>query len=411
LLRLKISGYDLRCVDRDSGTDAVSPPARRPSQRDRQQLQLCQSLARPLAMFDNRYATELNVYATRLAIQCGDVRAQTYMRIGEAVFASYSGNESTDRCRWLLDQLKSRVEAWEDAELLGDYWSAVAYFHMLRCRWNSVDRPIADAIRCYQQLMQAHSFEVANTLAISLWSNWHLGNWPELLKVSEQLQQESLHRNDLVESLYANTGFGALGYLVGNETSQLARQSERCDSILSGQSKHEYFGLQLDLSRLFRVMYLGDWQRALQESRRFERARRRSPLRRMQLLRVHSELLSSLVALQRLRQSAGSKEKRLVRQHLYRLKRERLDFTETAAELIAGLYRQLIGEKDAATKHAVQARRLAGANGCMPIELAATDLIGFIQTGEYPDQLRHLMANDRVRVPESLERLYTVRLD
>ena len=233
LLRLKIDkGRFRRTKIREArAKHSLAPP--QASIRQKQRLQLCIALARPLSMFDNHHASELNLFAARLALDSDDVKSQIYIEIGFAVFSCYAPGALRAKGENILRQLRPRVEAFGNEGLIGDYWAAIAFSNMFSCRWHLICQQAKKSTMHYGRLEEPCSFEISHTKSICFWSMWHLGKWEELTELQNHLLTESAHRNDRIQQLAATTGLSAAAWLIHDQPGNLIQAQNNNEDLVN----------------------------------------------------------------------------------------------------------------------------------------------------------------------------------
>ena len=385
--------------------------------RDQQRLSLCLALARPLSMFDNHHASELNLTAARLALNSDDIKSQLYVEIGSAVFDCYAKGQSRIRGELLLQELRPRIIAFGDDELLGDFWAANAYSHMFACRWQLVCERAKKSVAYYRRLDRSHCYEISNTKSICFWSLWHLGRWGEMAGLHDELLTESVQRNDRVERLVATSGMAASVWLARDEPDALMRAQNENTKFLTRKVGVQYFDHMVWISSMLRAIYCADWDGASELLSVYRSLMRRSPLKGLQVFRVTYLYYGAVVWLHRMQEAPygkcdpNGKYARNAREYIAGLRAEQLEFTAAAASMLEGLRQLTLMNADTAKDLLRKANRLAEELRLRPLQCAAQDAIKRIDDGIHGDSLCERMRNQDIANPRQFERLYTVRMD
>tara|TARA_R110002049_G_scaffold46487_1_gene135089 strand:+ start:9500 stop:13288 length:3789 start_codon:yes stop_codon:yes gene_type:complete len=387
-----------------------TPSPKSSTGRDRERMNLCLAMARPLSMFDNLHASELNLYAARLAQADDDVKTQLYIAIGSAVFSSYDRGPARIRGETLLQDLRPRVVALGDDELLGDYWAANAFTHTFSFRWHLVCERAEKSIYYYNKLERPHRFEISHTRMNNIWAHWHLGRWTELAKQHDTLMSESLQRNDIIQRLQATSGFCASAWLARDEPDEVIRAAKPNADCLSQQVGAQMYDHECWISSVQHAIYCGDWDRASKIIAQYPRLRNRSSLKQLQLFRVTYLQTGALVALHRMQSDGHSKWYAAANKFIAALRGEQLEYTNAVSGMLDGLCQQLAGDPDQARRHLQTANTLAAKHRLRPIQCATNDALEKIDTGIYGDSLQERMQHRGVAKPDLFERLYTVRV-
>ena len=383
--------------------------ARSMSVRNQQRMNLCMAMARPLSMFDNLHATELNLYGARLANGGDDVKAQLYVCIGSAVFSAYDKGPQRVRGETMLQDLRPRIMALGDEKLLGDYWAANAFTHMFACRWHLVCERSEKAISFYSKLEDSLGFEITNTIWNCIWAKWHLGRWAQLAELHDNMLSQSLQRNDFIQRLEATSGLSADVWLARDQPQELCEAQQRNAETLEQRNGVQVFDHQRWISLIHHAIYVGDWKQATHLLKQYRRLRNRSPLKRLQPFRVTYLATGALISLHRLQMESRSEFSRTLNRFCDALRGEQLEYTTIVANLLEGLHRQMVGETEAARKLLQAANLRAARIRLRPIQYATSDALEHIDTGIAGDSLRERMRQQGVVKPEKFERLWTVR--
>lgn len=407
-----------RLVHREAQASSPVDPRDVPTKRSRmqqQRLRLCLSLVRPMSMFDNFYAVELNMAGSMLARAHGDAVQQAYSAVGEAVFGCYDRGYRRERGESALHDMLPEVASLGSPRATADYWAGVAFSHALACRWDQVAEPVRTAVDCYQAVSDSHGFELAHTRWLDLWANWNLGRWDLMRQVSDLMFEDATRRNDLFQQLITTGGFGAAAWLGQDKCDQLKLNRSNSARFISNQNQTQMFHVFEWISSLQCLIYEGDYAEAWSRYESMESRLRRAPFARIQLVRISRQSLGGLAVLHNLRQGYSTTWVRRARRLIGELRREQIGFAETLADLYEGLLMQQLGRFqrsssafDRASQLLLMARDKARRLGLRPYQLASEDALAEIHTGQSLELLVERMRYQHVVRPEQFVRLYTV---
>ena len=379
--------------------------------REQQRLSLCLELARPLSLFDNLHASELNLFAARLSNRGDDVKSQLYIAIGSAVFGCYDKGPSRIRGETLLQDLRPRVVSLGDDKTLGDYWAASAFIHMFACRWHLVCERVERSLSYYNNMQCSRGFETSNTQSNCVWAQWHLGRWCEMSELHDSLLSESIHRNDLFQRLEASLGLIANRLACTRPTRRVVSGTEtECrKSIEEGRGTAvrppgmDQLNAACDLLR--RLRFRIDPTQELPKSQESVTAKKLPTLSR------DVPLFCALVSMHRMRAEKHPVSSHTAQKFIDGLRAEKLHYTTCAAAMFDGLHCLLAGRPDVARGHLQTANDWAATYRLRPIQNATSDALAKINTGQTGDLLQDRMRRHGVVKPHQFERLYTVRID
>jgi serine/threonine protein kinase len=397
-----------------SSQEAPAGQAQR-SRLQQQRLRLCLSLVRPMSMFDNLYAVELNLAGAMLARAHGDAVQRTYLAVGEAVFGCYDKGHRRDRGEAALRELLSDVDQLGSSRATADYWAGVAFSHALACRWDQVADPVRTAVECYQAVSDSRGFELAHTRWLDLWADWNLGRWDLMQSSSDAMFEDATRRNDLFQQLITSGGFGAAAWLAQDKTDQLDRIRASNEKFVSNQNQTQVFHVFDWISSIQCLLYQAKYPEAWSQYESMVPRLRRVPFAKMQLIRVARQSLGGLVALHNANLAYSPTWIARARKLVGELRREQLGYATVLANLYEGLLQQQIGRfqqssaaLDAASQMLLMARDQARESGLRPFQLAAEDALAEIHTGQSLELLVERMRYQQVVRPAQLARLYTV---
>ncbi len=381
-----------------------------------QRLRLCISLARPLSMFDNLYAAELNVAGAMLALKHGDEVARIHSQVGEAVFGCYDRGIRRKRSEAMLAKLQPQVAKLNHSRATGDLWSGIAFSHALACRWEQVPQPVQTSIQHFEAVTDSNRFELAHTQWLDLWANWHLGRWDVLTLLSDSMFDDATRRSDLFQQLVTTGGFGGAAWLVRDKMEDSMRIRAKHAEYFCEQKSTQMFHVFDWITSMQSLLYAGDYAEAWSEFRWMQPKLRHMPYSRMQLIRVVGRSLGALTALHNLYVHESDQWASRIRILTHQLRQEQIGYARVLANLYEGLLIYRIAGKsqpmlDQAAGLLQEARDEGFRDRLRPYQLAAEDALASIHTGESLGLLRDRMKHQNVVRPSHLERLYTVITD
>ena len=399
----------LRRIAAGQSLPAAPQPRKHALTRTRR-MELCLTLDRPMSMFDNLLAAEMNLTGTLDAIACGSDARRLYAALGQAVFGCYDRGPRRASGEQLLADLRDRIVATGDVKLTADYWSAVGNCHVCSCRWSAALTPLADAVGTYETLSEPHGFEIGHSRWAQLWSHFYLGQLRRMRELSARMMDDAFHRRDRLAEILAVAGLGGAVWLARDESPPRATVRPQTSSA-GAQAAWEIIDVFGWIGQMQSLVYQGRWDAADAHHREHAYRLKRHPFRGIQLIRVHREIFAALLAVRRYVEGsgpgAGDGE---AAEPLTRLRGERLPFATQAADLLEGVTRLRDRDAGRARELLGRAATSAGAAGVKPWQLAAEDGLSYLETGRWGFRLRQHLDDEGVVEPERFERLYTVRL-
>jgi serine/threonine protein kinase len=383
-------------------------------------IDFARSIIRPLFFFNAPYAAELYSIVAKHTQQHGTAEQQIQLAITSATFACCDCGARRTRGEQLLRDVQAgAVDA--DRQMAGDYWVAKALTHAFAVDWRSVADCTTTAVDCYRNHTQPVLSKASQSQWLSLWADWHLGQWDNLPSRRDNLMEDAKRRDDRLTHFMASSGIAASAWLIDDDLQSLDRVQEINDENFRDAS--EISQLFRDISRIMRFVYAGDFENALDRWKAFERMVQKSHLSRMQVARVLSQQYGALIALHigavangvardadSVFQAIGIDWVAIARQQIGKLRDERLPFTIATASLFDGILASLGGELDASRKNLVVAQQLAKEHQLLPVQLAAKDHLHYLESQQWQGFLCHHMQSSNVNEPERLEKLYTVAI-
>lgn len=417
----------------------------------RQPFELCLALIRPLAMYDNLYAGELSMAASRLARQVGTISQRIHVAVGEAVFGTYNHGPARSESENILNRLVGIADRHGDSRARGDVRAGLAFAHLNAGRWVDVDESVGASIECYEQTRCSHRFEVAHVQWVGLWADWITGQWQRMSSRSESMFDEAIRRNDLFQQQMCTGGLGGNALLVRGRLNELKTLREKNASAVvmkPGEVVHFMHGLGMTQQAIYEADFQTAWQRQIS----CELDLSRLPLKSMQIFRVLSLATGALIGLHHLLEpnSMGRRGdcvarghhpvgwESVIRSRTLALRHEQMPFACMIADLYDGLLNQhayVRGGNEMyrrlASEQLQRAQVNAGALGLRPFRWAAGDAIAAAAAGAFDgdgngagdgdggqDSQQSFFSSsgvlvDRLRAsgvadPDRLARLYTV---
>lgn len=371
-------------------------------------MRMCLALERPLSMFDNLLAAELNLAGAADAVRFGKPEDKLYVAIGAAVFGCYDRGRRRERSERLLRDLETPIAKLGNPKLVADHLAGVAFSHACSCRWRKVLDPASRSVELYQSNHDPQGFEAAHVRWTSLSACFHLGRIADMAATIDEMLDEAMHRRDRFCESVATLGIANVAWLARDDTQGAAVAREGVARV-AGSGTFEVMDAFLWMSEMYSLLYAGDWDAALVHSRKFDRQLNRRPYSKIQFLRLHRRTFDVLLSIQQVRSLQDVKWAKAARQHVRQLRQEHLPFAVVLADLTEGLLQRRLGRPEAAIGCLKNARDVAGVLQLRPWELAAEDAIEGLASGRDGDGLREHLLEQGVRCPERFERLYTVR--
>ena len=423
------NGNSLASIAQRFGIGTHSPTDDELSEKElanRQRLDLCNQLARPLSMFYSLYGAELNVTATHLVKNLGTDEQRIHVAVGESVYGCYQLGRVREDSEEKLAQLRQHVTEMPSARSRGDVWSGDVCAQLMSCRWNQIDEPLQHSLAAYREEKGQNSFQIAHTHWIGLWSDWNLGLWSKMVNESELMIEDSIRRNDLFQQMATCGGFGAGAFLAGDRADDLHRLRKNCEQLNSVSGQVECFDILDQMAAIKISCYEGGSCDAWRACESLGKSIRRFP---MQCIRVIQQSLTALMALHQMKEQDSLSWKREVQRQIGRLRSEKLPYATVLADFYEGLLWALrcsasSGQKDSEQTCVSRAKILFSAaidqavhQDLKPLELAAIDAINQLSAqSEHQTEPQNRLLLERMRdqgviFPEKLARLYTVDLE
>ncbi|MEM9645022.1 MAG: hypothetical protein AAF989_08505, partial [Planctomycetota bacterium] len=408
------------------------------ARRDRQSLHVCLELARPLSMFDNAYAAELNV-AGAVAVRKRGTEAEVLLStIGACVFGAYLPGRRRRSTTKLLASLRPRVEALRDDKLMGDYHCGVAFQLFFQCRWRDSMGPLLQALEGYSKASRPCGFEIFHARWMGLWNSLKLGDIRRLVSEAEEMHAIANMRGDRFAWLVTTGGLGSAAWLATDDTGSLFefhRETVRSMKEL-GPQWLDVFQMLADVQL---ATYEGSWGRVIQLTDCEESPHVRPMFKQFQfldVLRLESHLrgllglmehqvnaaasddaafLASDSGVEKRHHGDSSKSVRIInwrslqkdaRQALRRMRARNLHYANMLAEYFDGRLALLNGGTDVATERFRIAETLAESADLLPWQLACRDWAQKLQIGVMGDELNGHLHRQGVRRPDKFRRLY-----
>ncbi|TWT79812.1 Serine/threonine-protein kinase PrkC [Planctomycetes bacterium CA13] len=382
------------------------------SLRERQRLQLCLAIARPLSAFDNLYAAELNSRGAIDALRYGTESQRILAEIGETVFGCYDRGMVRVRSEIALQELLSRANALGSSKTIGDVWAGVTFSHVFSMRWQRVGAALETCLQHYRAPSDPLSFEILHTRWFQPWALWHTGRWHQMVEASSEMQDDAKQRNDLLEWLMVSGAMGASAWLVRDQASECSRIRDENAKSLQSNPNVQAFDFTEWIAKIHLKLYQGDFESGWDEFKILAPQLKKLPFSRFQLWRVLTASLGALLCLHLLKTTSDEKWSKLAKKHIEQLKREQNAFADTLSLLYGGLLLTMTQPDQASRNQTeslfVEAIALAKAQHLRPYQLAAEDALSVLQTGQSQGSLIERMHRHGVKRPSRFARLYTV---
>ncbi|WP_442510052.1 serine/threonine-protein kinase PknK [Novipirellula sp. SH528] len=389
----------------DASTDKVSV-------RDRQRLELCLSVARPLSMYDNLHATELNITAANLAQRYGSEADRILVEVGVAVFGTYNHGSKRIRSEVALQDLLPRAIATKDLKVIGDVWAGIAFSQALAMRWSSVAASVDACVQHYNELSEPLTLEVCHLGSVNLLAHWHVGHWTQLMKSCDQMLDDFKQRNDQFQWIIASSGCGASTWLMRDQVVDSEQVRHKNAEKLAACDGAQLFDFLESTAQIHLDLYKGHYDQAWQRIQELRSSRTNLSVLMLQSNRVMLEQFVALVALHRLKKDPAGEWGKFVESAIRHLHREHSAFAKTVAHFYEGLLLHLKASSTSdfadARKQLVIAWEMSKEQRLRPYQLAAEDVIATIDNGESPRRLIARMERHGVVDPLRFSRLYTI---
>lgn len=375
----------------------------------------CDSLIRPLSIFDNLYAAELCNAASQLSLKYGSRLQRIHFAIGESVFQCYDRGHQRILGETNLLALKPHVAELECEFTAGEHWAGIAYSHALACRWNQVSQPVQTSLDHYHLAGNSNGFEIAHTQWLDLWAKWNLGRWKMMRGIAERMLDDALRRNDLLKQILTCSGFGAAALLASDGVDRLQRLRDANMQFDREPRSTQVLHVFDWIASIQLLLYQGQFAEAWKQFESLEPELRRLPFSRMQLFRVSREMLGAITAIHNLSQDYCDTWRLRAQVRIDQLRQEQLAYTSVLADFFDGLLLSCVARHEgkktanqAAEKFLIAARSQALAYHLRPYQLAAEDRLAEIQSGRSLGCLEARMSQQGIACPERFQRLYTL---
>ena len=384
---------------------------------DRQRMQMCMSLIRPMTFFDHLYAYELCRSNLSLARRCGTRVEQVHALIIESVFHCHERGGRRAQAQANLIRMQPEIARLKSHRASAAWWSGVAYSHALACRWFHIAHPAKTSIHHYQHVADASGFEIAHVLWVDIWSNWFLGNWTEMFEMADSMVDDALRRNDLFQVVLATGGFGNGAWLGRNRTQEVSQLKQRCADFMLEPVGANQFTVFESIAQMQGCIYEGKCLEGWELYQQLAGELRQGPGATLQLARVSTLAIGTLLAMHNYAIDLTAAWYCHVQSLILQLRRERIGFAAMLADFYDGLLQLHMGRSQG-NQQAIQdarqlldsARNQAAKQHLLPFQLAAEDALVELQHGFSGGMLRQQMRKNGVVCPERFFRLYTVPL-
>ncbi len=387
------------------------------SSRDRQRLTLCLSLARPLSLFDNLHALELNVVGARLSVLLGDEKDRILSDVGAAVFGCYNSGSDRIQSELAFGELLPRAMETKDPKSIGDVWAGTAIAHQLMMRFRSVRDSVDRCLKSYDEVGYRLPFETSQIVWTAINADWCLGQWTHLATDVDKMVTESKQSNDFLQWLIASSGYGATNWLMADQTQELREViQENSKKIFVGHGAQVIHFSQW-LSTNFLCLYEGrfdDAWFALCEIR----SRLKQPFTmQIQLMRVTMSCFAALICLHQIKSNfndlhAQGKWLAEVRIALRALHREQNTFATTMAHFYQSQLDRLIAtspeELEEVRRQLAMVLELCKDQQLRPFQFTAEDMIAELERGTSTQNLVDQMRCHGIKEPEKFAQLYRI---
>jgi hypothetical protein len=385
------------------------------SPSNRRALKFCDSLIRPMSLFDHLYAEELSLEAIRLALNYGTRAERLHAAITESVFQCVDKGHRRIEGESNLLTLKPHVARLNCSFTSGELWAGIAYSHALACRWNQVALPVQTSLEHYQHLGRSLGFESAHVQWLDVWANWHLGRWTAMRIQTERMLEDGQRRNDLLQQMLSSGGLGSSAFLAIDRPDQL-QQFQEFSRELNYHSSLPQLPDVFDWIRSIQLsLYQGKFDEAWHHVELLEPKLRRFPVNRIQLFRVTSAMLSALTAIHNLKGDYRDPWRLRAQVRIDRLSQEQSSLTTMLANYFGGLLQSCIARhqrsssaRSEAEQRLTAARDQASMGRLRPFQLAAMDGLIEVRTGRSLGRLDRRMIKQGIVCPRQFRRLYTV---
>ncbi len=383
---------------------------REPPPNVRRRIRTSLMLERPLSMFDNALAAELNMAGATDAIRFGTPNDKLYAAIGYAVFGCYDRGRRREASERMLADLETPIRRLGDPKLTADLLAGVVFSHTCSCRWAKIPEAVRRSIEGYQSVTPCRDFEMTHTRWPTFWAYFHLGRIGELAAEVDEALDDAMHRRDRFGELVATLGMASAARLARNDLQAAAVVEQILGSPVSTGTL-EFMDVYRWISETQTELYCGNWDTASTRIRAIERQLNGLPYSRCQFLRIQMSVFDAMLRLRRFADARQEGTVAALRRDIGRLRGEQLPFATTFADLAEGTLHARLGEPGLAIERLSAARDRAAEQSLRPWQLAAEDAILAVQTGRHGDRLRRALEDEGVVDPVRFERLYTVRLD
>ncbi|WP_372719886.1 serine/threonine-protein kinase PknK [Novipirellula sp.] len=380
--------------------------------RNRQRLELCLSVARPLSMYDNLHAAELNITAANLAVRYGSEADRILVEVGAAVFGSYNHGSKRIRSELALQDLLPRAIATGNSKMIGDVWAGIAFSQALAMRWNRVAASFDACVHHYSASSEPLTLEVCHLRSVYLMAHWHVGRWTAMIKTCDQMLDDFKQRNDQFQWIIASSGCGASTWLMRDrviDSEQVRHKNSESLAACGGTQMLDFLEwtahVHLDL-------YKGHYDQAWQRIMQLRSSKANLSALMLQCNRVMVEQFVALTALHQLKKDPAGPWVKSIETAIRRLHREQGAFAKTVAYFYEGLLLQLTATSTSdfadARKQLVIAWEMSKEQRLRPYQLAAEDMIATIDDGESSGRLIARMERHGIADPLRFSRLYTI---
>ncbi|MGB7329638.1 MAG: hypothetical protein WBD31_32490, partial [Rubripirellula sp.] len=414
VIRLKMQRGSMIDLVRSSPTSSVPPSPDETNAKLRKKIDLCTALERPMSLFNNLYATELNLTSAMLVRKHGTFEQRLVTAVGESIFGSYEPGRNRDEGLSNLIELLSIANQRGNVKSIGDVWAGLTYSHFLASRWDQMETPLASCVENYRSIEPSCSFEILHVQWTGLWANWNQGRWDQMTSSSDEMFETAVRRNHNFGKQITLTALGGNAWLVRDHDSELDSLRSQLDNS-DESSPDDLLGLLDRIGRIYSAIYRGDDRRAWGLHTELQLQTIRLPFAKMQFMRIICQSLGALIGLHCHTTNPSPDWVKRIRRETSKLRSEGIPFSCTLADFYDGMLQWNLARQsgnpsdcEAAVRWLTRAQSDAEEARLRPIQLAAADALAAIATGTPSQLLRNRMIARGVVSPDKLARLYTI---
>ena len=393
------------------------------------ELTFCSYVGRSMSFMNSELAIALTLHGAQCAMSQEASMVRLHFGGMSSIWAAGLGGGRSPlsaKSRNYLVRMLSRLNPHVTGVIRGNLYSCLGYVATIKSEWRGVIEVIDEALLHFGNDDNPMSFEVSQARWLEIWARWNLGHWQQMQEVFHELLGDAKRRSDLLQLMLTTNGFCGNALLCQDDVESLLALHQECEALCGKTDKLELVDIFHWVQAVNLDLYQGQIASAAAKVHWMLGEIETAMVADMPVIKLSALQLAVLTCLQLRQRSWGRvdgvsavespvfsdrsplREADYVNSLLVQLA-ELGEFGECLAALYRGIFACQVGSMDAAREHFLEAAELADQGELLPIQLAATDWIAYLDDPyATADSLQRLMRAEGVECPEKLQRLFTV---